>query len=47
MNALARLPSTGKSMVSPKILMQQSIAKISFWRRENPIMLERREDLLR
>lgn len=49
MDTFARLINTGRSMVSPKMGKDSHIEeyKKNFWRGEDPIMLERKEDLLR
>lgn len=49
MDTVARLINTGRSMVSPKVGKDSHTEeyKKNFWRGEDPIMLERREDLLR
>lgn len=49
MDTVARLISIGRSMVSPKVEKDSHTEeyKKNLWRREDPIMLERREDLLR
>lgn len=49
MDTLARLISTGRSMVSPKMgkYSHTEEYKKTFWGEEDPIMLERRKDLLK